>query len=240
VNGTPQARSWGAWATLALGLGVAAAFVVVQIVVVGAIAARQAARGVDPDALAAELGSNGAVLALATCATTLVCGALLWWLARLRGSPAVYLGLTPVSRGTLVRWLATTAALGALWDLLTKILGRPVIPEFMLEAYATAVSLPLFWFAIVVAAPLFEELFFRGFLYRGLRASRLGASGSIAVTAALWALIHVQYDVYEVGSIFGFGLVLGIARERTGSTATAIAMHSLLNLIAMVQVAATI
>lgn len=239
MTGAPHSRSWGPWATLALGLGVAAAFVVVQIVVVGAIAARHATPGADPDALAAELGSNGAVLALATCATTLVCGALLWWLARLRGTPAVYLGLTRPSRGTLVGWLAITALLGTMWDLLTKILGRPVIPEFMLDAYTTAGSVALFWFAIVVAAPLFEELFFRGFLFRGLRASRLGASGAIAATAALWALIHVQYDAYEVGSIFAFGVVLGVARERTGSTTVAIAMHSLLNLIAMIQVASS-
>jgi hypothetical protein len=98
----------------------------------------------------------------------------------------------------------------------------------------------LLWVAVALAAPLFEELFFRGFLFRGLCGSALGAAGAIVVTAALWALIHVQYDGYEIASIFAFGLVLGIARHRSGSTWTPIGMHALLNFIAMTQVAATV
>jgi len=41
---------------------------------------------------------------------------------------------------------------------------------------------------------LFEELFFRGFLFRGLSSSFMGPVGAVLVTSALWALIHTQYD----------------------------------------------
>jgi len=60
------------------------------------------------------------------------------------------------------------------------------------------VWVPLFGIAAVVFAPLFEEGFFRGFLFVGFKQSRLGSFGTILITSAAWAALHIQYDLYGI------------------------------------------
>jgi membrane protease YdiL (CAAX protease family) len=84
----------------------------------------------------------------------------------------------------------------------------------MINIDATARFRPLLWFAIIVMAPLFEESLFRGFLIAGMQRSRIGA---ILITAALWSLIHLQYEAFYLVYIFIGGILLGIARVKTGS-----------------------
>ena len=122
-------------------------------------------------------------------------------------------------------------------DAITLLLGRPVVPEVMAQAYSSADPRWLFWIALVVAAPLFEEVFFRGFVYRGLAGSPLGPVGAIVLTAALWAGIHMQYDAYGMFSIFGMGLVLGWARWRANSVILTCLLHAFANIYATVETA---
>jgi len=44
---------------------------------------------------------------------------------------------------------------------------------------------------VALAAPMIEEILFRGFLYRGLSESRIGVVGTIILTSVTWALMHV-------------------------------------------------
>jgi membrane protease YdiL (CAAX protease family) len=90
---------------------------------------------------------------------------------------------------------------------------------------------------VVVGAPLVEETFFRGFLFRGLAASPLGGPATIVVTSLAWAAIHLQYDLYDMGTIFLLGLLLGAFRLITGSLWPPLLMHALVNLLATIQVA---
>jgi membrane protease YdiL (CAAX protease family) len=115
-------------------------------------------------------------------------------------------------------------------------LGRPLVPPFMVRAYATAGFKPLFFFAIVVAAPLVEELFFRGFLFAGLADSRLGPRWTIAITAVAWGSIHTQYELIDILLICLLGLILGAARSKSGSIYTTMALHALTNLAALIEV----
>jgi membrane protease YdiL (CAAX protease family) len=92
----------------------------------------------------------------------------------------------------------------------------------------------------VVAAPLYEETFFRGFMFRGIRQSRLGATGALLITAAVWALMHVQYDAFTVAQIFAGGILLGAARLKTGSIYTTLAMHALWGLVATIEIAVSL
>jgi membrane protease YdiL (CAAX protease family) len=69
---------------------------------------------------------------------------------------------------------------------------------------------PLAGFALVsVAAGVGEELLFRGALQ-----PRLG----IVLSAALFALVHVQYQVPGILMIFVVGLALGLLKRRTSTT----------------------
>ncbi len=88
----------------------------------------------------------------------------------------------------------------------------------------------------ISAAPLVEELFFRGFLYPVL-VRRLGMLFGIVLTAALFALIHESQLGYAWGPVallFIVGLVLTITRARTRSVAAGFLIHVGYNLMLFV------
>ena len=133
---------------------------------------------------------------------------------------------------------ACMAALLLSFDALTYLLGRDVVPRFMTDAYLSARSagaLPLFFIAVVIVAPITEEVAFRGFLFRGLSASWLGLSGTLVLTSAMWAMMHVQYDSFTLGQIFVIGLLLGWLRWASGSTLLTIILHVVANAVACLQ-----
>jgi membrane protease YdiL (CAAX protease family) len=80
-----------------------------------------------------------------------------------------------------------------------------------------------------------EEVLFRGFLFEGVLHSRLGAGGAVGFTSLVWALTHVQYDAYDIATIFVSGLLLGYVRLKTGSLYATIFLHGLMNLVAMLE-----
>src|SRR5215510_3002362 len=146
-----------------------------------------------------------------------------------------YFAIKVVPLNTTLKWIGLLAVILALFDLVTHYIGHPLVPEFMPAAYATANPLLPFWFALVVAAPLFEEAFFRGFLLKGLESSFAGPIGAVIVTAGLWAAIHIQYDAPEIAIIFCVGLLFGTARIFTGSLLVPIGLHAITNLAATIQ-----
>lgn len=100
-------------------------------------------------------------------------------------------------------------------------------------------ALLLFAFSTIVVAPLMEEALFRGFLFAGWSRSALGVAGTIMVTSALWAVLHVQYGIHEFAALFSFGIVLGYARYRTKSLWVPILMHGFFNLLANLAILTT-
>jgi membrane protease YdiL (CAAX protease family) len=151
------------------------------------------------------------------------------------GSLGEHLGLRRPEAGSAVRWLLVLAAFIAAMDGTNWVLGRNIVPTFMREAYLTAGWLPLLWFALVIAAPVTEELLFRGLLFGGLAPSVLGVLGAAIVTSLVWAAIHIQYDLFEMGTIFLAGLLLAAARHSTRSVVLCIILHSAMNLVATVE-----
>jgi len=117
-------------------------------------------------------------------------------------------------------------------------MGETGDSEFTTEVYDTSVWPVLFGIAVVVFAPAFEETFFRGFLFAGLRQSPIGTAGAVALTAAMWTLLHIQYEASGMSIIFFLGIVLGIVRYKTGSLWTVILIHALWNLFAVLGAAA--
>lgn len=87
--------------------------------------------------------------------------------------------------------------------------------------------------AAVIAAPIFEETFFRGFMFKGLLSSPFGPYGTLFFTTILWTLSHFQVanlaDLYTTFLIFALGLILGTARLVENSLFVPIAMHAMWN-----------
>jgi membrane protease YdiL (CAAX protease family) len=233
---------WGLWATIGWGLLVITVLVFVQGLVLAAFIAFEAAKKPDAGfyATAKHLEVSGFIMAIAVIAATPFCLGLIALLVRFRRGPSVrrYLGLETVSLRTMLMWLGVLTLFAVISDLLAHWAGWPLVPDFMADAYMTAYFPPLFWVALVVAAPLFEEVFFRGFLFEGFQFSRLGPGGTVMLTSLAWTVLHVQYGSYELITIFILGIIFGIARLKTKSIYPSLAMHSLFNLFAMLQLAA--
>lgn len=235
----PSIMPWGAWATSGLGLLIFAVFLAVQaVVVVGAgLITVWFNPGADDAVVTRRLVGDGDILALATVATALVGVTLIRLLIGAYRHPlrTTYLGLIPVPVRTLFVWLVMGLLFALLCDLLSQWAGRPSVPDFMIQTYTSANLKPLLWVALIVAAPIFEEIFFRGFLYTGFAASRLGPYGAIALIALIWSVIHLQYDPFDMGIIFLIGLLFGLARLRSGSLYPPLLMHAGINFMAVFQ-----
>lgn len=83
--------------------------------------------------------------------------------------------------------------------------------------------------ALAVVTPVAEEVFFRGFLLRGL-INRWGVTPGIIVSAAVFAGMHFQPAV--IVPVFITGLLLGALYWQTGSLWPGIFVHGAQNLIA--------
>jgi membrane protease YdiL (CAAX protease family) len=156
---------------------------------------------------------------------------------RLRGCGSVrgYLAWHGLSCRELTGWVGVALGLVVLLDWVTWLAGRPVVPDVLADAYLSAGSAPLFWLAMVGVAPLSEEILFRGFLYRGLERSRWGAAGAILGSGLLWTFMHGQYDVWGILIVLLAGVVVGVARWRSGSVVVPWVMHVTLNTVALLQ-----
>lgn len=87
--------------------------------------------------------------------------------------------------------------------------------------------------AVVVAAPIIEEIIFRGMLLSVLRRS-LSLWPAILISAAVFAGIHLldPNAIAVVPGLFVLGVVLGYVALKRGDLSLAIAMHSGINLLA--------
>lgn len=80
--------------------------------------------------------------------------------------------------------------------------------------------------SLVVLTPLFEELLFRGVLFKGLR-QRLPLWVAIIFTSFIFAVAHGQLNVAI--DTFALSVFLCLLVEKTGSIAPAILLHALKN-----------
>lgn len=238
---TPTSSRWGGFATTVWALLIAIVYVTVQtIIVVIAVLARHP--NLTDDQLEQRLTAyfdDGSILALAIVGSTLIVIPILIGIVKLKRGAKIseYLAARPVEGGVIVKWVLTALALVVVFDAFKWLFGMPVIPEFVIATYESMGYTWIFFPAFILLAPLTEEAFFRGFLITGLEQTFIGPIGSVVVTAALWAVIHIQYEVYELVLLFALGCVLGMSRVLTGSIFPAVASHVTINLLAYIAVA---
>jgi uncharacterized protein len=218
-------KVWGLWATLAFAI---LAFVFGQAM---GIAVLSLAKNFDP----ARVDSDGTAVAIYTLVGNAVEIVTLVLATRLAGADALeYLGLD------IPRWRDVVIAAAGLLvviasaDALTFALGKEMVPAFQLELHRTARAegtLPWLWLAIIVAAPVGEELLFRGFMFRGFVHEPRDALPGILVISLIWSMLHVQYDWFGTAQVFLIGVLFGFVRWRTGSTTLVILLHMLLHML---------
>jgi len=236
-----EAKPVGLWATLGFSAIILASYAALQILVATVFVSFAKAEHpeLDLEVYARSLSSNGFCIAIMAIVSGLVCTPLTLLFTKLRRNISIrnYIGFKEPMKKEWVQWLLILAAFLFLSDGLSLLLHQPMVPPFMVDAYKTASSLPVLLFAIVVVAPIFEEVFFRGFLFQGIRFSRLGPIGAIGISSLVWAVIHLQYDIYGMATVFALGLLFGIARLKTDSIHLLMVMHSVVGLVASLETA---
>jgi membrane protease YdiL (CAAX protease family) len=91
-------------------------------------------------------------------------------------------------------------------------------------------GLPLL-IAVVVAAPVFEELLYRERLLDAIAATPLGTVGAVLLTSGLCALTHLT--PWQMLGSFLVGIVLALIRQVFGSITACVGFHAGLNLRAV-------
>ena len=91
--------------------------------------------------------------------------------------------------------------------------------------------------AVIVVAPVAEEIFFRAFFYRALR-TRLPVWSAALIDGLVFGVLHFQgidtAIILPVIAVFGVGQCL--VYERTGSLFAVIAIHAAFNTVAMLSI----
>jgi membrane protease YdiL (CAAX protease family) len=230
-------RIWKFWGTTLWGLFVFAAMFVGQISVVAWFIFWH--DGPIDVAAAIHVIGGGLTISLSVITGLPAVLAALWIAIRITRTPfSEYLALRGTSWTNLVIGVVALFVLVMGWDMLSRATGREVEPGFMGDVLKSARADGALWLLVIafcIAAPVTEELFARGFLYRGWSESFLGPIGAIVLSSMAWTVLHLQYDWYFLGEVFSIGLLLGYLRYRCNSTWLTIILHGLNNLAAVVQ-----
>jgi membrane protease YdiL (CAAX protease family) len=93
-------------------------------------------------------------------------------------------------------------------------------------------AIPVQVFLIVVAAPVSEEVCFRGMLFGGLR-ERWPRIAAALLSGAIFGGLHATTGISAVPPLIFFGFTLALLYEKTGSVVPGILLHMLNNSIAL-------
>lgn len=105
-------------------------------------------------------------------------------------------------------------------------------PARVLTSRATSgVGVALLALVVVVGAPVVEELFFRGVLYRAVD-HRVGAVAAVVVSSLVFALVHLQ--LLQSPALFLFGVVAALLVWWSGRLGPAVFAHVGFNLTTVV------
>lgn len=94
-------------------------------------------------------------------------------------------------------------------------------------------AVPVQILLIAVAAPISEEVCFRGMLYGGLR-ERWPRIPAALLAGLIFGALHALTGISAVPPLIAFGFVLCLLYERTGSIVPGIVLHMLNNSVALI------
>lgn len=112
------------------------------------------------------------------------------------------------------------------------LLRAPEIPDPVKGLITGRASLAIVMLFAVALGPIYEELFFRGFLFPLLKKS-FGAVAGVLLSALPFALLHggqYQWAWQQITLVGIAGAAFGYVRHRTGSTAASTILHGCFNL----------
>ncbi len=128
-----------------------------------------------------------------------------------------------------LKWMAAAVGAYLLFSAVyVAIFGSPHQKDIAESFGAVPVQVLL----IVVAAPISEEVCFRGMLFGGLR-TRLPRLAAALISAVIFGGLHALTGVSAVPPLIFFGFLLALLYEKTGSIVPGILLHMLNNSVAL-------
>ena len=135
------------------------------------------------------------------------------------------LGATGLAIGSLFIYLA----ISVIWALIVihpTSRSQSLSRQLGISVHPGAASLVIDVFAIAISAPVCEEIFFRGLLFRSLR-NRLPLWPAALIAGCLFGLVHItSYPLNTIPIKMLFGVLMCLLYERTGSLLPCIAVHA--------------
>ena len=244
MSGVAGARSspWGFWASVGFTVAVVVSQFIAQTFFAGfyLVLFGDGADAAELFQAAGGLSSDGLFLGMAMLATAPVAIGLTGLFAWLKRGPRLldYFAIRSAPPLLVLRWLVYTLVLMFLLAVASYTFGFEQSLDWMVSLYRETSYVAVLVVALVVAAPLVEEILFRGFFYEGLTQSRVGPAGAIVLSSLAWSCLHIQYNLFFIGQVFLLGILFGLARHQTGSLIVPISMHALNNGIAVAMLAA--
>lgn len=114
---------------------------------------------------------------------------------------------------------------------LTLWVSKISMPEFINQAFEElAVSPIILILSVVVVAPIYEEIIFRGILLKGMT-KKINPTIALVISALFFALVHM--NIPQGVNAFLLGLVIGFIYLRTGSIYLSIFAHFVNNFMAL-------
>jgi membrane protease YdiL (CAAX protease family) len=185
--------------------------------------------GNKPDGDLTTFGNVGVQVAAAIGFLMVPMAIAAQWGAASLGEVLRRLGLRAFKPSTALKW--TAAAIGAYLLFAFLYSALIVVPEQ--EDVADGFGpLPVQILLIVFAAPISEEICFRGMLFGGLR-ERLPRVAAALLAGLIFGGLHALTGVTAVPPLIAFGFVLALLYEKTGSIWPCILLHMLNNSVAL-------
>ena len=209
---------------MALGTAIA---ISVPIAIVDNIADTAGEAGKNAD------GLSGTALALAQMAQELSFLLVPFALAASKGASVAEgmrrLGLVAFRRLNALKWMG--AAVGIYLVVVmayVALVGEPEQDDFAHDLGPLWIQILL----IAIAAPIGEEVCFRGMLFGGLR-ERLPRWAAALIAGAVFGVLHAFTGLSAVPPLIAFGFLLALVYERTGSILPCILLHMLNDSVAL-------
>jgi len=162
----------------------------------------------------------------------------LFWFLRSRKEPiAKRLRIRFVSSDVIISTIYLSFGIIILSDELDRIIQIFLpAPEYILDLNGllqpeSIVGFFLLFIAVVIIAPLGEELLFRGFLQQILEKHWKDVTKAVLVTALFFAMIHM--NPYWFVQIYILGILLGFLAWKTKSVLPPLILHGINNAMAM-------
>jgi membrane protease YdiL (CAAX protease family) len=225
----PDALGVPVWAPFAAALAALVAMTIIQFLVLAGIELA----GGDSDDL---VSSNAAGIALTAVfdAFLVICSIAIVWRLTGRPRPAQF-ALRPAAVGKSLAWiLGTFIAVWTAGAIIALLFGEPRDQDLVTELKGEDSIVALLGFGLMtcVLAPLAEEFFFRGFLFRTL-AERLNLAWGVVLAGAIFGLVHWPGGSIEGVIVLGtLGAMLCLMVYYTASLIPCIIMHASFNSLA--------